>query len=107
MDFSTEFSGKELVLIQKIKLGDLENDPGLKMTFVAWVNRNLGECEKDEIPQANLFFLLKKAKLLFSAGEFDEAWRDLFDLRTLAANLGREDVVDEANAILLEIAERI
>lgn len=105
LDFSLEFSGSELQLIQRLKLGDWEKDSALREAYAAWVDACHAECEKDKSALANLRFLMKRAKLLYTAGMLDEAWREFMDARTLADNLGLMDIVDEANVVLLKIAE--
>lgn len=104
LDFSLEFNGAELQLIQRLKLGDFEKDEKLRNDFVAWYDQGQVECRKDDSEKANVKLLMKKAKLLFMAGLEGEAWRDLFDARTLASNLGDNETVEEANKILLKIA---
>jgi hypothetical protein len=105
LDFSLEFSGQELQLIQHLKLGNWEKDAALREAFVAWVDQCQVECAKDTSPRSNVDFLMKKAKLLYMAGLEGEAWADLIDARTLADNLGEQAIVDEANKILLALAD--
>jgi len=69
-------------------------------------SNNWGE-EKAETPELELDFKMRKAKMHFEEGQFHEAWKDLFDLRGLAETAGRQDLVDEANEMLLQIAEKL
>ena len=111
LDFSGEFDDAELKLIQAIRLGDLEKDPGLNKRYLDWLDRAMVVAAGDKYAIGQVTLLLRKAKLLFQAGRFNEAFSEAMDARTYAENMSSKlgesaaRVIDEANGILLFVVE--
>ncbi|MCC6643566.1 hypothetical protein IT411_02350, partial [Candidatus Peregrinibacteria bacterium] len=112
IDFSAEFNGDELKLIQAIKLGDLEKDEVLKKRFTDWLNQEAEKAEKSGDFADQILMSLRRAKLLFQAASYNDAFREAMDARTYAENmqgqLGEEAdyIIDESNRILLSVVEK-
>ena len=105
LDFSAEFTLAELKLIGQLKNGDFEKYQSVRAAYVAWVDAQQLEAQKDGTPTGNNKFLMKKAKLLFMAGFYNEAGQDWQDLQDLAFNLGDQALVDECNKFMDAISQ--
>lgn len=112
LDFSTEFDGEELKLIQAIRLGDLEKDPSLNKRYLDWLDKAMKVAAANESALGQGTLLLKKAKLMFQAGKLNEAFSEAMDARTYAENMRSKlgeraaSIINQANAIMVFVVEK-
>lgn len=112
LDFSTEFNGEELKLIQAIRLGDQEKDPVLNKRYLDWLDKAMEVAAASDSALGQVTLLLKKAKLMFQAGKLNEAFSEAMDARTYAENMRSKlgenagKIIDEANAMMLFVVEK-
>lgn len=105
--FKVVWDSGEMALIERLKSGDFDKDEALRKAFLEWDDRERNAAEKDESPERDLIYKLKKAAMTKAAGMLAAAWEEVQDLEYYAIQLRTQQVVSGQKVVRPEVREEI